>query len=142
MLPKLLGALTALAALGSLPPAAPATPGGTDPKSVNLRNMVEDYLANEAKADLQYLGKTLTFDGTVSAVRKEPGGKRYYVRLLIKPGHEVRCFFDGPNEVAKLRVSQAEPDRAIVTGRCEGLHSDVLTFASCKLGRPSKAKGK
>jgi hypothetical protein len=138
---KLLGALAASAALGLLPPAAPGVPGSADPKHVNLRNVVEDYLANEAKADLQYMGKTLTFDGTVSAVRKEPGGKRYYVRLLVAPSREVRCYFDGPKEVAKLRVGR-EPDHAFVSGRCEGLQGDVLTFASCKLGRPAKDKGK
>jgi len=140
VLGKLLGLLTASVSLGFLPPAALGVPGGADSKYVNLRNVVEDYFANEAKADMQYLGKTLTFDGTVSAVRKEPGGKRYYVRLLVKPGHEVRCYFDGPKEVAKLRVRQ-EPN-ATVTGRCEGLQGDVLTFASCKLGRPAKDKGK
>jgi hypothetical protein len=92
-----------------------------------------EYYKNEARADLQYLGKVVTLSGRINGIRKDDGGTKYYVEIVDKDFNKFQgfgtCYFADPKKIAHLERNQD----VVICGTCAGLRDRKVILTDCQL---------
>lgn len=99
-------------------------------------DLVQEYAANEVRADGRYKGKILAITGTVDTVGKDILNTPYVTLKGSSDGfRSVQCFFGkaGEPELAMLRTGGT----ITIRGRCAGLMMNVL-LKDCAVHTPGR----
>jgi hypothetical protein len=91
-------------------------------KTIDSRQLVAQYAANEVKADQLFKGNKFYVTGTITDIKKDLSDEIYVTLQGDGELREVRCFFDNEDIAADFRKGQ----QVTFEGTCAGLMMDVL----------------
>lgn len=103
-----------------------------------IEQMVSTYKANEARFHLNYRGKTINSEGTVTKVKTDPlgTGSQFYVYIDVN-GSKVNCDTRDQKEAASLDVG----GKVKFSGRIHDVAFGALDVKSCRFNTQSNRSG-
>jgi len=94
---------------------------------ISARDLTQEYVANEVKADHDYKGKQLIVSGVISDIKKGIADDIYIVLQGSEIHRSVQCYYDDELDAQSLKKGM----KVYFMGQCDGLWVNVI-ISNCK----------
>jgi uncharacterized protein (DUF1330 family) len=91
--------------------------------TVDARDLYEEYMANQVKADKKYKGKVIVVEGKSSNISQDVTGASYVMMNASNMGSGVQCMF-APEH--KKELEERGPGEFSIKGKCDGFNQNVI----------------